>query len=58
METMALHFTGDLNFYDNKSFTLRGGFDSTFTDNPSLTTIDGSITVSNGTIVVENLVIQ
>jgi hypothetical protein len=58
MECMALHLSGNLDFYDNKSFTLRGGFDSTFTDNPSLTTIDGSITVSNGTIVVENLVIQ
>jgi hypothetical protein len=58
MECMALHFNGDLNFYDNKSFTLRGGFNSTFTDNPSFTTINGSLTISNGTVVVENIVIQ
>jgi hypothetical protein len=58
IECMALHFNGNLAFNDNKSFTLRGGFDSTFTDNPSSTTINGTVTVSSGMLVVENLVVQ
>jgi hypothetical protein len=57
MECMALHFNGNIDFYDNKSFTLRGGFDSTFTDHPSFTTINGSLTISDGTVFVENLII-
>lgn len=42
----------------NISVTLRGGYDCEYTANASSTTIDGSLTISNGTVTVENIVIQ
>ncbi len=42
---------------ESKSLTLQGGWDSTFTIKPSYTTVN-SITISNGTVAVDKLVIQ
>jgi hypothetical protein len=58
VDSMALHFTEDLNFNSDKSVILKGGYNSTFGDNPSYTTLNGSLTISNGTVTVENLIIQ
>jgi hypothetical protein len=58
IESMALHFPEDLNFFNNISVTLKGGYNSTFTENPSATTIDGSLIISDGTVTVENVIIQ
>jgi hypothetical protein len=58
LESMALNFNEDLNFNINKSFALKGGYNSTFTDNPSSTTINGTVTITAGTVTVENIVIQ
>lgn len=58
LESMALLFYEDLDFNIDKPVTLKGGYNATFTDNPSFTTLNGSLTVSDGTVVVEKLVIQ
>jgi len=42
---------------ESKALTLQGGWDSTFTTQSSYTTVN-SITISNGTVVVDRLVIQ
>jgi len=42
---------------ESKALTLRGGWDSTFTTQPSYTTVN-SMTISDGTIAVDKLVIR
>jgi hypothetical protein len=56
--SQALQFNESLTIDNNISVTLEGGYDSIFTTNPSQTTINGTLTITGGTVVVENLVIQ
>ncbi len=58
IQSMALHLNGDLNIHDNITVNLEGGFNSTYSDNPSATTIEGKVTISDGTAIIENIVIQ
>jgi hypothetical protein len=51
-------FTENLVFNNNVSVTLKGGYDATFTNNSSHTIVHGSMKISNGKVVVENVVIQ
>jgi len=49
-----------IDFSLNKNVTLQGGYDCTFASvtSDSTTTIAGAITISNGTITINNIVIQ
>jgi hypothetical protein len=38
--------------------TLQGGWDTSFTSCSSYTTIHGSITITNGTMIIENIILQ
>jgi len=58
IQSQNLTFSGNLNFNRAISVTLRGGYDSGFASNAGYTTISGSLTISNGTVTVENIVIQ
>jgi photosystem II stability/assembly factor-like uncharacterized protein len=58
IESQALHFSGNLVFDRNVTVTLQGGYDSTYTTNPSSTTINGALTISDGTVKVENIIIK
>ncbi len=58
IQCRASTFAENLNFDRNITITLKGGYDSGFMSNLSSTTINGSLTISNGTITVENIVIQ
>jgi hypothetical protein len=58
IESQALHFGENLIFDRNVMVTLKGGYDSTYTTNLSSTTINGSITISDGTVEVENIIIK
>jgi len=42
----------------NRVTILQGGWDTNFTSNPSSTTIDGSITITNGTMIIENIILE
>ncbi len=42
----------------NVSVTLKGGYDCNYTSNPGFVTISGPLTVSGGTVAVENLVLK
>jgi photosystem II stability/assembly factor-like uncharacterized protein len=59
IESMALHFEEDLNFGSNISVTLGGGYGAEFRYPPlSATTINGSLTISQGTVTLENIIIR
>jgi hypothetical protein len=45
-----------LNFH--QVIFLSGGWDTNFTSNSSHTTINGSATISNGTMIMENIVLK
>ncbi|MEJ2008464.1 MAG: putative Ig domain-containing protein [Acidobacteriota bacterium] len=58
LETQATLFDGNLTFNQN-AVTLKGGYDSAWTfHSDQYTTISGSMTISGGTVTVENLVIK
>ncbi len=42
----------------NEEILLEGGWDTNFTSNSSCTTINGSITITNGTMIIENIILQ
>jgi YD repeat-containing protein len=41
-----------------QAIMLEGGWDTNFTSCSSYTTIDGSITITNGTIIIENIILK
>jgi uncharacterized protein YbdZ (MbtH family) len=43
---------------DLKVLTLKGGWDTSFTSNFSYTTIQGSLTITNGTTILENIILK
>jgi hypothetical protein len=58
IEVQALEFPSDVICDRNVSVTLKGGYDQGFNSNPSYTTINGLLKISNGTVIVENIVIR
>jgi hypothetical protein len=58
IQSQALVFSENLNLNRAVAVILRGGFDSGFTSNAGYSIISGSLTISNGTVTVENIVIQ
>jgi photosystem II stability/assembly factor-like uncharacterized protein len=58
IQSMALNFSENLLFDRNVTVTLKGGYDSAYTTNPSSTIINGTLTISDGTVEVENIVIK
>ena len=58
IQIQALTFTENLNFNQNISVTLKGGYDYNFTANASNTAVIGTLTISSGTVTIENVSIQ
>jgi hypothetical protein len=58
IQIQAIDFDEYLYFGRDISITLKGGYDADYTSNLSYTTISGSLTISQGTVVLENIVIQ
>jgi PKD repeat protein len=58
IQTQALNFGESLNFNRDIQVTIKGGYDCEYTDNRSDSTIKGSMTISDGTIVVDKLTLQ
>ncbi len=54
----ALEFLENLHLNEDKTITLKGGFDCDFIDNPSFATIDGYLSVENGSVILESIVLQ
>jgi hypothetical protein len=58
IKACRLDFSEALLFGDAKMITLTGGWNSAYSDNDDLTTVTGSLTVSGGSLTVENLAIR
>jgi hypothetical protein len=58
IQAQATDLTETLTLADNKAVTLRGGYDSDFLLHLSMTTLNGSLTITGGTLTVENLMIE
>lgn len=58
IQVHSLEFTEDVTLDRNITTTLKGGYDCDYTTNPGYTTVHGLLTVSNGTVIIENLVIK
>jgi hypothetical protein len=43
---------------DTKAVTLRGGYDSDFLLNLSMTTLNGSLTIKGGKVTIEKIIIK
>jgi hypothetical protein len=54
----SLPFIENLNLTGNINVYLKGGYDSSFESNPGLTSINGSLIISGGTVSVENIIIK
>ena len=51
-------FSGDIHLDRDISITLKGGFDCNYYSNSGVTRLDGSMTISNGTVLIEKFVIE
>jgi len=51
-------FAEDLNINQDKTVTLQGGFDSSYSTISGTTTLNGTLTISSGTLIIDNLTIQ
>jgi len=58
VQALVDEFSESLALNQNKTVTLQGGFDSGFTSNSGLTSLQGTLTIQNGSLTVENLVIK
>lgn len=58
IKTQAVEFIENLSLGRPIPITLSGGHNCDYSDNPSDTAIHGSLTISDGTVTVENIVIQ
>jgi PKD repeat protein len=59
IQVMAVGQTGTLDWNQNITVELRGGYDCNFTTNSlGFTTVTPSLTISGGTLTIENLIVQ
>jgi hypothetical protein len=53
----GIDLTENLTFARPVAFTLKGGYDSVFITAPASTTIHGSLTIADGSVTVENIIL-
>jgi sugar lactone lactonase YvrE len=58
MEITQETYNEDIILDDPKVVTLQGGWDTNFTSSSSYTAINGSITITNGTMIIENIIVK
>jgi hypothetical protein len=58
VQAIATNFSQNLTFNNNVAVALSGGYDSTFMTAPALTTVSGSLTIGNGSLTIEGMVLQ
>jgi subtilisin family serine protease len=58
IQVQSVGFTEDLIFDRNITATFKGGYDCDYTANPGYTIVNGSLKISNGMLMIENLAIK
>jgi len=58
IESRALSLSGNLAINLNKSVSFAGGFNCSYTSSNSSTTMQGTLTISNGSVSIENIAIE
>jgi hypothetical protein len=58
IKACRLEITENIDFNMGKSIILSGGYNSSFSDNSGYTTVHGLLTVSTGSVAVNNLIIR
>ncbi len=58
IQSQAISFYENLDFNRNISITIEGGCSADFASEIGFTTINGTMTISDGTVVVEDLILQ
>lgn len=58
LQLRDLTFSEALDLNRPLAFTLKGGYDLNFTANSGYSTIDGALTISAGTVTVENIIVR
>jgi hypothetical protein len=58
LQIQALEFSGGLLLDQNKTVTLQGGYGCEFTSNPGDTIVHSSMTITGGTVTVDNMLVQ
>ena len=58
IQSQAAVFVENFNININKSVTLQGGYDCDYATVTGVTTINGTMTVSDGIVTVENFVVE
>ena len=58
MQAQGVTMAGSLTLNAAKNIVLKGGYDKTFTSQTGITIVDGSVTVSKGSLIVDELSIR
>jgi hypothetical protein len=58
IEVQAVTFNEDLNIWDEKLVSLKCGYNVTFSGNTGNTILNGNMSITNGTITIDSLIIQ
>jgi hypothetical protein len=58
IQAQAQNFTEDLNLTTSIPVTFRGGYDCQFLSNPGFTTVTGSVTIQNGKVTMDKIIIK
>lgn len=58
IQSQAVIFSENLDFSQNISVALKGGYDCSFSTNDQKSTVDGPVTIRNGTVIMDNIIIR
>ncbi|NVN89815.1 MAG: putative Ig domain-containing protein [Desulfuromonadales bacterium] len=58
MQVQAVELTGDVDLLSNIELDLQGGYDSGFTGSTGFTTLHGTVSIGNGSLTLDRIVIK
>lgn len=58
IQSQVLDYIENLVFDRNISVTIKGGYDCNYSTNSQSSAVDGNMTISNGTVIIDNLILQ
>lgn len=58
VQSQAVIFSENLDFSRNISIAIKGGYNCSFSTNDQKSVVDGTVTIRNGTVIIENIIIR